>query len=212
MFLAEKGDHMKRLISLAISLTLGLFASASMAGDLSAVVENCNGCHGNDGVSQWTDVPTIAGVPEFVHADALYIFRDEARPCTESKYRQGDTSRAATTMCAVTADLSDETIDEVAAHYAALPFVAAKQDFDADLAAAGKAIHEAECDRCHSEGGSNPEDEAGILAGQQMGYLMDTFAEYKSGEREQPSKMEEKLNALSDDDIKALVNYYASQQ
>jgi len=167
---------MKRIISFAISLTFGLFASASMAGDLEAAVENCNGCHGDNGVSQWTDVPTIAGVPEFVHADALYIFRDEARPCTESKYRQGDTSRAATTMCAVAADLSDEMIDEIAAHYAALPFVAAKQEFDAGLAAAGKAVHEAECDRCHSEGGSNPEDEAGILAGQWMGYLEDTFA------------------------------------
>ena len=203
---------MKRIISFAISLTFGLFASASMAGDLEAAVENCNGCHGDNGVSQWTDVPTIAGVPEFVHADALYIFRDEARPCTESKYRQGDTSRAATTMCAVAADLSDEMIDELAAHYAALPFGAAKQEFDAGLAAAGKAVHEAECDRCHSEGGSNPEDEAGILAGQWMGYLEDTFAEYSTGEREQPKKMEEKLNALSADDVKALVHYYASQQ
>ena len=203
---------MKRIISFAISLTFGLFASASMAGDLEAAVENCNGCHGDNGVSQWTDVPTIAGIPEFVHSDALYIFRDEARPCTESKYRQGDTSRAATTMCAVAGDLSDEMIDEIAAHYAALPFVAAKQDFDAGLAAAGKAIHESECDRCHSEGGSNPEDEAGILAGNMMGYLQDTLAEYRAGEREQPQKMEEKVNALSDDDVKALVHYYASQQ
>ena len=202
---------MKRLISIAISLTLGLFGSAAMA-DLDAVVENCNGCHGDGGVSQWTDVPTIAGVPEFVHADALYIFRDEARPCTETKYKQGDTSRPATTMCAVVADMSDDMIDEVAAYYAEKTFVPAKQDFDAALAEAGKAVHEAECDRCHSEGGSNPEDEAGILAGQQMGYLKDTFAEYMAGEREQPKKMEEKLSALSDDDIKALVNYYASQQ
>ena len=206
-----KGDDMKRLISIAISMTLGLFGSAAMA-DLNAVVENCNGCHGNDGVSQWSDVPTIAGVSEFVHSDALYIFRDEARPCTETEYKQGDTSRPATTMCAVVADMSDDMIDEVAAYYAAKPFVAAKQDFDAALAEAGKAIHEAECDRCHSEGGSNPEDDAGILAGQQMGYLKDTFAEYRSGEREQPKKMEEKLNALSDDDVKALAHYYASQQ
>ena len=203
---------MKRLISTAISLTFGLFASVAMAGDLDAVVENCNSCHGNDGVSQWSDMPTIAGVPEFVGADALYIFRDEARPCTESEYRQGDTSRPATTMCAVAADLSDDMIDEVAAYYAGLPFVAAKQDFDADLAAKGKAVHDAECDRCHSEGGSNPEDEAGILAGQWMGYLEDTFAEYASGDREQPKKMEEKLNALSADDVKALIHYYASQQ
>jgi sulfide dehydrogenase cytochrome subunit len=115
-------------------------------------------------------------------------------------------------MCAVTADLSDDMIDEVAAYYAGLPFVAAKQDFDAGLAEAGKAVHDAECDRCHSEGGSNPEDEASILAGQNMGYLADTMAEYRAGEREQPKKMEEKLNALSDDDVNALVHYYASQQ
>ena len=203
---------MKRLIFTAISLTLGLFASVSMAGDLEAVVENCNGCHGDDGVSQSADVPTIAGIPEFVHADALYVFRDEARPCTETEYKQGDKSGSSTTMCAVTADLSDDMIDEVAAYYAEKTFVPAKQDFDAALAEAGKAIHDAECDRCHSEGGSNAEDEASILAGQQMGYLKDTFAEYRAGEREQPKKMEEKLSALSDDDVKALVNYYASQQ
>ena len=203
---------MKRLISIAFSLALGLFASVSLAGDLESIVADCNGCHGDDGVSQWTDVPTIAGVPEFVHADALYIFRDGDRPCSESEYKQGDKKGSTATMCDVTADLSDDMIDEVAAYYAGLPFVPAKQDFDADLAAAGKAVHDAECDRCHSEGGSNPEDEAGILSGQWMGYLEDTFAEYAAGEREQPKKMEEKLSALSDEDVKALIHYYASQQ
>ena len=203
---------MKRLISIAISLTLGLFASVSAVADLDAVVQDCNGCHGDDGVSQWTDIPTIAGVSEFVHSDALYIFRDEARPCTETEYKQGAKSGSATTMCAAVADLSDDMIDELAAYYAALPFVPAKQDFDAGLAAAGKAIHDAECDRCHSEGGANPEDDAGILAGQWIGYMEDTFAEYRAGERDQPKKMEEKLNALSDDDVKALIHYYASLQ
>lgn len=211
-FQTEKGNHMKRSIFTAISLTLSLFATASMAGELEAIVENCNGCHGDDGVSQWADVPTVAGISEFVHSDALYLFRDEARPCTETEYKQGDKSGSATTMCAVTADLSDDMIDEIAAYYAGLPFVAAKQEFDPALAEAGKAIHEAECDRCHSEGGSNPEDDASILAGQQMGYLEDTFAEYRAGEREQPKKMEEKLSALGDDDVKALVHFYASQQ
>ena len=203
---------MKRLISIAISLTLGLFASVSLAGDLESIVADCNGCHGDDGVSQWTDVPTIAGVPEFVHSDALYVFRDEARPCNESQYKQGDTSKPATTMCAVTADLSDDMIDEIAAYYAGLPFVAAKQDFDAALAEAGKAVHEGNCDKCHSDGGANPEDEAGILAGNMMGYLEAQLADYRAGEREQPKKMEEKLSALTDDDVKALVHYYASQQ
>lgn len=202
---------MKSLTSLAISLTLGLFVSASAFADLGATVENCNGCHGDDGVSQWNDVPTIAGVPEFVQSDAMYFFRDGDRPCSEVNYKQGDTSRTAT-MCDAVADLGDDELDEVAAHYAGLTFVAAKQEFDAALAAAGKAVHDEQCDRCHSEGGSNPEDEAGILAGQWTGYLEATFAEYAAGDREQPKKMEEKLSALSADDVKALVHYYASQQ
>ncbi len=115
-------------------------------------------------------------------------------------------------MCEVVADLSDETIDAVATHYFELPFVPAAQDFDADLAAAGQALHDKNCGKCHSDGGSNPDDEASIIAGQWMGYLEATFAEYRAGEREQPSLMQRKLDALSDDDVKALVHYYASQQ
>jgi sulfide dehydrogenase cytochrome subunit len=203
---------MKTLTSRVISLTLSIFLSAAAWGDLQAVVENCNGCHGDDGVSQWSDVPTIAGLPELMHADALFIYMDEARPCTESEYRQGDTSRPATTMCAVAADLSDEMIDELAAYYFELPFVAAAQEFNAGLALEGKAIHDEKCEKCHSEGGSNPDDEAGILAGQWMGYLRTTFAHYASGDREQPKKMQEKMDELSAADVTALLNYYASQK
>ncbi len=203
---------MKSYYLTALSLALGMFASVSAADDLAAVVENCNGCHGDDGVSQWSDVPTIAGVPEYVHADALYFFRDEERPCSESEYKQGDTGRPATTMCAVVADLSDEMLDELGAYYFELPFVAAQQEFDAGLAAAGQAVHDQLCDKCHSEGGGNPDDEAGILSGQWMGYLEDTFAQYASGAREQDKKMKETMDPLSDADVTALIHYYASQQ
>lgn len=98
----------------AISVALGLFASAAFAQD-AAVIETCNGCHGDDGVSQWSDVPTIAGMPEYVHSDALFIYRDNERPCSESKFRQGDTSRPATTMCEVVADLDDATLEDLCA-------------------------------------------------------------------------------------------------
>ena len=203
---------MKSLYVTALSLALGMFASVSAADDLAAITENCNGCHGDDGVSQWTDVPTIAGVPEYVHADALYFFRDNERPCSEVEYKQGDTSRPATTMCAVVADLDDGTLDELAAYYFELPYVAAKQEFDADLAAAGKVVHDNLCDKCHSDGGGNPDDEAGILSGMWIGYLESTFAQYASGDREQDKKMKEKMDELSDADTKALIHYYASQQ
>lgn len=202
---------MKRHFFFVLSvLTLGIPALASA--DVDALMQDCNGCHGDNGVSQWSDVPTIAGLAEFVHVDALFIYQDEARPCAESEYRQGDTSRAATTMCAVAADLSEDDIEGLAAAYAEFPYVKATQDFDADKAAAGKALHDEQCDRCHSEEGTNPEDEAGMLGGQQMGYLRDTFAAYADESREQPGKMKQKMDLLSADDAEALIHYYGSIQ
>ena len=203
---------MKNIYRTATALLIGLFASTAFSQDLDAIVADCNGCHGDDGISQWTDVPTIGGMPEFTHADALFFFRDGDRPCSESEYRQGDTSRPATTMCDVVADMDDGTLEDIAAYYFELPFVPAKQDFDAGLAATGKEVHDRLCEKCHSDGGSNAEDEAGILAGQWMGYLEATFAEYASGAREQDKSMKDKMDELTEADTKALIHFYASQQ
>lgn len=202
---------MKAYKYLFLMPVLAMFSMAS-ASDIDAIIEDCNGCHGDNGVSQWGDVPTIAGIDAFGTADALFMFRDEERPCSESEYRQGDTSRAATTMCALAADLSDDDIEVLGDTYAEFEFVPAVQDFDAALAEAGAAVHEQQCDKCHSDGGSNVEDEASILAGQWIPYLENTFADYLSGDRPQDKKMKEKLDALSADDVTALVHYYASQQ
>ena len=202
---------MKRLI-LFIFSTLALAFPALASADVDALMADCNGCHGDNGVSQWSDMPSIAGLGEFVIVDALYVYQDEARPCAESEYRTGDTSRPAKTMCAAVADLSEDDIDALGAAYGNMAWVKAKQDFDPALAAAGEAVHSANCDRCHSEAGTNPDDEASMLGGQQMGYLRTTFAQYNEGTREQPKKMKEALDSLSADDIEALVHYYGSIQ
>lgn len=196
----------------AVTAALLLAAQAGAAGDVDTLMQGCNDCHGEQGASQWTDVPTIAGLAEFVHSDALYIYRDKERPCKNSAYRLGDTDRAETDMCTIAAQLSDDEIDALAAAYAELPYVKAKQDFDAALADAGKSIHEARCDRCHSQGGTDPEDEAGMLGGQQQGYLRTAFEEYLSEQRYQPEKMQQAISELSADDIEALLHYYASVQ
>ena len=191
----------------ALTLLPGLAAA-----DLDALMQGCNDCHGDGGVSQWSDMPTIAGIGEFVIIDALYIYQDEARPCADSEYRQGDTSRPASNMCAAVADLSEDDIDALGAAYGNMDWVKATQEFDADLAAAGEAVHSKNCDRCHSDAGTNPDDEASMLGGQQMGYMRSTFAEYAAETREQPKKMKEALDALSADEIEALVHYYGSIQ
>ena len=200
-----------KTVTSAVALIALLVAGTAVA-ELDAIIKDCNDCHGDDGVSQWDDMPTIAGIDAFVHSEALYVYRDRARPCATTEYRQGDTGRAPTNMCNAVQDLSDEQIEAIAEHYAALPFVPAEQPFDAELAAQGQAIHDKACARCHSDGGSNPEDEASILAGQWMGYMRTTFAEYASGEREQPIAMKRTMDPLTEEEVEALLHYYASQQ
>jgi sulfide dehydrogenase cytochrome subunit len=186
-----------------IAIAAGLCFCGTAMADVDSMAKTCDGCHGAD-----SSMPTIAGLSEFYHADQLFFYRDEERPCADAKSAGGDM----TSMCAVAADLSDDDIEAIAAHYAAMPFIAMKQEFDATLAAAGQSIHDRDCEVCHSEGGSSAADDSGILAGQSMAYIEKTFAEYASGDRSQPDPMKKKLTALSDDDVKALTHYYASQQ
>ena len=195
------------------ALAVGLaFATVSAVADVNELAQGCNGCHGEQGVSQWDEMPTIAGIDAFTHSESLYAYRDGNRPCAPATFRNGPRAGEEATMCEASEALSDEDVEAIAAHYAALPFVPAKQDFDAALAETGKAIHAENCSRCHSEGGSNADDEASILAGQWMGYLRGAFAEFASGERYQPDKMKEVMDPLSDADVDALIHYYASQQ
>ena len=202
---------MRAVRHIFVTLATMAFSTTALA-DLDATISMCNSCHGDNGVSQWDDMPTIAGIDAFVGSESLYLYQDEAGPCEMSDIRQGDTGQPATNMCAVAAELDDDTIEALAEHYAKLPFVPAKQDFDAAKAGAGSAIHEDKCSRCHSDGGSNADDEASILAGQRMGYLRSAFAEYASGGREQLDKMKEVMDALSAEDTEALIHFYASQQ
>jgi len=172
----------------------------------------CTDCHGKDGASTESDVPVIGGVSAAYLTDTMATYRDSKRPCAESAYRAGDKKRAKTDMCKIAAKLSDVDTAAVAKDLAADPFVKAKQKFDAAKAAAGKKIHDTQCEKCHSEGGSLADDDAGILAGQWMPYLKDTFAQYTKGSRPQPEKMKVKFNALKPDEQEALLHYYASQQ
>jgi sulfide dehydrogenase cytochrome subunit len=190
--------------------TLGAAATASA--DVASLVKDCEGCHGNNGVSTWSDVPTIAGISAGVHGDYLISYKNNERPCAKSKYRQGDLKRPETDMCAAAGKLSDKDIEALAAHFAAKPFVAAKQSFDATKAAAGKALHTRACEKCHTGGGRDADADASILAGQQSGYLKQAMNEFMSGKRPQPKKMKEKMTGLKPADVEALVHFYASQQ
>ncbi|MEX3072964.1 cytochrome c [Vibrio alginolyticus] len=170
----------------------------------------CEACHGPGGVSQNTDIPSIAGLPEFNFVDQMLKY-GEGRPAGTVNHVHGDTSKTGD-MGTIVKSLSEEEVEELAAHYSQLEFVRAKQSFDQSLAAKGKMIHEKNCSSCHVDGGSDPMDESSILAGQQKGYLLTTLKQFHSGARSVDKKMDDAIKALSNDDLVALSEYYASYQ
>jgi len=191
------------------AMLLGPLAGA----EVGEIADQCDECHGADGVSTESDVPSIAGISPFIVEEYMFEYRDEARICRESKYRSGDLDRPATDMCVVAKDLSEDDIAEISEFYSSREFVAAKQDFDADKAALGAKVHKKLCKKCHSDGGSYADDDASILAGQWMPYLEQVFADYVAGDRNMlDEKMKEKTDELSDEETEAIIHFYGSQQ
>ena len=191
------------------AMLLGPLAGA----EVGEIADQCDECHGTDGVSTEGDVPSIAGISPFIIEEYMFEYRDEARICRESKYRSGDLERSATDMCVVAQDLSEDDIIAIAEFYGSKEFVAAKQEFDADKAAAGAKVHKKLCEKCHADGGSYADDDASILAGQWMPYLEQALADQLSGDRTMlDEKMREKTDQLSEGDGEALVHFYGSQQ
>lgn len=206
----NKNRRFSRIWTVAFLLCLSFtLANADVIDD----VDECDSCHGKDGVSTESDVPTIAGISAFILEEYMFGYRDANRPCRESKHRSGDTNRPPTDMCEEAKELSEEEIPEIAEYYAGKQFVAAKQPFDAAKAEQGASIHRRDCEKCHSDGGSYADDDASLLAGQWMPYLEQVFADYASGERPMlDDKMQEKIEPLDAASIDALLHYYASLQ
>lgn len=162
------------------------------------MMDMCVSCHAEDGRGNDSTVPIIAGIPAVVQEDALWAYADGQRSCG-----------LAPMMCKIASRLTEEQIVQFAAHYAAMPYTPAGEEFDSTLAETGKSLHDSNCAICH--GADDPGDaEASILHGQHIEYLRFAMQQYAAGERQQLPAMEKKMADLSDDDIEALLNYYAS--
>ena len=206
----------QRATGLAVMAGTALFslilATSVSAADMAKMVEDCDSCHGKDGASTEPEIPIIGGISAIVLNDTMIAYKGEERPCPETEHVTGDKKGQKTTMCKIAADLSEDEIKQLGEHYAGKPFVRAKQKFDPALAAKGKPVHDDLCEKCHEEGGSLASNDAGILAGQWMPYMRHAFKGYSSGDRPMTKKMKKKYEKLSDEDIEALIHYYASLQ
>ncbi len=197
------------LLVCAVLASLFLVGNA-WAADVNKLVAVCADCHGKGGASTESDVPIIGGYSVEFLVNNLKAYKTQDRDCPETKFRAGSKKGQKTSMCKMVKDLNDSDINKVAQYFSKQKFVRAKQKFDAALAEKGKEIHNIYCEKCHSEGGTLAEDEAGLPAGQWIPYLRQAIDEFNTGKRPIPKKMKRKMDELEPADFEALINYYAS--
>jgi sulfide dehydrogenase cytochrome subunit len=189
-----------KVTNLAASCLAGMaLALASLAADAldAELLQKCTICHGDEGISDEAAYPSIAGLPVALQVDAMHAYKKGARDCGPVPY-----------MCKVTQELTDAEIVELAEHFAAFPFKPADQPFDAALVEKGRHLHEDYCEVCHGDSPANADKS--ILHGQWSEYLRYSLTQYRGGHRKQPPSMRRQTEKLSDADIDALINFYAS--
>ncbi|MCP4043130.1 MAG: cytochrome c4 [Gammaproteobacteria bacterium] len=181
-------------VSAAEKPKLMMGASAEM------LASSCFGCHGKE-VSAGPASPTISGISDEYFTEVMAGFASGEVPST--------------IMGRIAKGYTKDEIKSLSKYYGALKFVKVKQDFDAKLAKKGKKLHNKYCEKCHAEGGTSAEDDAGILAGQWTQFVQWTLDDYRSGAREMTKKMKKKMAKLEKKEgeagFTALFNYYASQ-
>ena len=158
----------------------------------------CAGCHGEDGISQTENIPSLAGQPDQFIQWQLVFFRSGAR-----KNEQ---------MQAISEQITNEDIRILGAYFAALtPPKASAPDDNPDLSKKGaQAAAGRRCASCHTDSYAGTKAVA-RLAGQREEYLVKALHDYKSGVRSggAGAAMTDVAYPLSDEEIEALAHYLA---
>jgi cytochrome c553 len=171
------------------------------AADPAAVKEKagvCAGCHGEDGISQTENIPSLAGqLDQFIQWQ-LVFFRSGAR-----KNEQ---------MQALAEQITNDDIRILGAYFAALtPPKTSAPDDNPDLSKKGaQAASGRRCASCHTDSYAGTKAVARI-AGQREEYLVKALHDYKSGARSggAGAAMSDVAYPLSDEEIEALAHYLA---
>jgi len=183
----------KSFVAMALGLAVVVVASSTHADDIKDKVETCKGCHGDNGVSQMENIPSLAGQRDQYMQWQLVYFRSGAR-----KNEQ---------MQPIVEGITNEDVRNLGAYFAALPPFKADKDDNPDLSAKGKqAAAGRRCGSCHGDDFAGTKAVARI-AGQREDYLVKTLHDYKSGARNGGPQgvMSDVAYPLSDEEIEALV-------
>ena len=194
----------KTLVAALGLIGLGAISVSAMADGASMAKDKCSACHGKDGNSKDGKIPNIAGFSETALHDMMMEFKDGDRIGDKFKPEGGEE----TDMNAVTKELSEDDINALAKYYSSQKYTPHHGKVDAELAKKGAKLADRKCEKCHSDGGTNPDDDASLLAGQPREYLTRAFEKLSKGEQPMPKKMKKKFKKLKDDQKKALIEYY----
>lgn len=197
----------KIMLRLWVFISLLMTAATAYASDFVGLVQSCEKCHGKDGISTDPDVPIIAGFSYEGFLNTMEVFREGYRIAL----RYQKPNEPETVMNEIAKGLSDEEVSSLAEYYSQRDFIPARQDVNSDLAERGEVIHKKSCEKCHSDNGAHPVEDAAILAGQWTPYLRRQFDNFLSGKRWVPVTMLRRVGKLSEEDIEALLNFYSSK-
>src|SRR5258706_6364748 len=185
-------------------IALGLAALASIpahAADVASGKEKaelCVGCHGEGGISQTENIPSLAGQPDQFIQWQLVFFRSGTR-----KNEQ---------MQPIVEQLNNDDIRNLGAYFVSLtPPKATKPDDNPDLSTKGaQAAVGRRCASCHTDSFAGTKAVARI-AGQPEEYLLKALHDYKSGVRSGGgmAAMADVAYPLSQEEIEALAHYLA---
>ncbi|MFO7541886.1 MAG: c-type cytochrome [Thiobacillus sp.] len=176
----------------------GVMGSALAENKTEALANTCNNCHGVNGVSVGPSMPSIGGLPE------AYLFNIMQEWKTGTRY--------SATMGRLLKGYSDEQIDGLAKYYSKKPWVPVAQKTDAKLVAIGKKVT-MRCAGCHGDNGDAKDGETPNLNGQWAQYLELEALKYRDDAVAMPSRpMRNAAKKLSDEEVKAVAEFYASQK
>ena len=138
--------------------------------------------------------------------DLLELYISGQRPARPAQLADG----TETTMNEVAQSLTADEIEAAALYYSEQQWQPHPQPFDAALARRGGTVHARKCGKCHPKGGSVPEADLAITAGQWRDYLEEQFRNFDAGTRPMTAKMQRKYETLSATDKKAIIEFYVS--
>ena len=185
-------------IVLASAIACGSPAGAADIAAGKEKAELCVGCHGEGGISQMENIPSLAAQPDLFIQWQLVFFRAGTRTNEQ--------------MQPIVEQINNDDIRNLGAYFASLtPPKATKPDDNPDLSTKGaQAAAGRRCASCHTDSYAGTKAVARI-AGQREEYLLKALHDYKSGVRSGGgmAAMADVAYPLSEEEIVALAHYLA---